>query len=54
MEIKNKKIDYSFYLKPVLIGYDRNYCSYLDWEVQIECYYILFFSVVKTTITFYK
>jgi hypothetical protein len=49
-----KKIEYDFYFKPVLLGYDKNYCSYSNWEVKIGCYYILFFSIVKSTITIIK
>jgi len=41
-------------LKPVILGYDVNYCSYSNFEVVIRTYYFLFFSIVQYKITLFK
>ena len=45
--MNRSKTEWYFMLKPVLLGYDKNYCTYKDFSIKITAYYILFFALIK-------
>ena len=46
--------EHYFGIKPVLIGYDRHFCGYLDIEFRVRTFYFLFLYYTEYKLTIYN